>query len=160
MNQRSRAPEARGFTRLSYVLISTRAPSGSRTRTSAMARRQAAATSWARFNRNRIVKEQRAPGRTRTGVAALRVRSPCRWTTSACFVSNPDDYAWSFHVHLLQDLELRDSLELVNTTSSHRGGTKKEPLISATPFSPQLSIYFTVRSFVPAATPSSVMSTL
>ena len=34
-----------------------------------------------------IFKEQsimRAPGRTRTGVAALRVRSPRRWTTSAC----------------------------------------------------------------------------
>lgn len=41
--------QSRRIARLSWVLISafTRAPSGSRTRTSAMARRQAAATSWA-----------------------------------------------------------------------------------------------------------------
>ena len=35
----------------------------------------------------RIVKEPRAPGGTRTLVAALRVRCPCRWTTSAITLS-------------------------------------------------------------------------
>lgn len=49
-----------------------------------MARRQAAATSWARRIMGRIVKERRAPGGTRTLVAALRVRYPRHWTTSAC----------------------------------------------------------------------------
>ena len=37
--------------------------------------------------RRRIVKEPRAPGGTRTHVAALRVRSLRRWTTSACITS-------------------------------------------------------------------------
>jgi hypothetical protein len=38
----------------------------------------------------RIVKEPRAPGGTRTHVAALRVRYPRRWTTSACIGVGPE----------------------------------------------------------------------
>ena len=38
----------------------------------------------------RIVKEPRAPGGTRTHVAALRVRCPRRWTTSACNGVGPE----------------------------------------------------------------------
>ena len=38
----------------------------------------------------RIVKEPRAPGGTRTRVAALRVRCPCRWTTSAILSVGPE----------------------------------------------------------------------
>lgn len=76
-NQRSPAPEAGGLP--GYPIRRwIKAPSGSRTRTSAMARQQAAATSWVRFSTDRIVKEPRAPGGTRTHVAALRVRSPRR----------------------------------------------------------------------------------
>jgi hypothetical protein len=37
-------------------------PSGNRTRTSAMARRQAAATTWAHVNRDRFVKETESTG--------------------------------------------------------------------------------------------------
>ena len=46
LNRRSRAPEARGIPGFPTSCL-WRAPSGSRTRTSALARRQAAATSWA-----------------------------------------------------------------------------------------------------------------
>ena len=42
-----------------------------------------------RFGVDQIVKDQRAPGGTRTLVTALRVRCPCRWTTSACFQVGP-----------------------------------------------------------------------
>jgi hypothetical protein len=38
----------------------------------------------------RIVKEPRAPGGTRTHVAALRVRCLRRWTTSACIGVGPE----------------------------------------------------------------------
>jgi hypothetical protein len=38
----------------------------------------------------RIVKERRAPGGTRTHVAALRGRSLRRWTTSACIGVGPE----------------------------------------------------------------------
>ena len=51
-----------------------------------MARRQAAATSWALRVLIELSKNHTgAPGGTRTRVAALRVRYPCRWTTSARF---------------------------------------------------------------------------
>ena len=66
--------------------VCQRAPSGSRTRTFAMARRQAAATSWARCGLPDC-QRSRAPGGSRTHVAALRVRGPCHWTTSAWTVS-------------------------------------------------------------------------
>ena len=74
---------SRRNSRLSHALMSSiKAPSGSRTRTSAMARQQAAATSWVqRIGPN--CQRSRAPGGTRTHVAALRVRGPRRWTTSA-----------------------------------------------------------------------------
>ena len=52
-----------------------KAPSGSRTRTSAMARQQAAATSWALLECAELSKTSRAPGGTRTHVTALRVRN-------------------------------------------------------------------------------------
>ena len=42
------------------------------------------------FTVPRIVKEPRAPGGTRTHVAALRVRCPRRWTTSACIGVGPE----------------------------------------------------------------------
>src|SRR5262249_54748411 len=41
-------------------------------------------------HRRRIVKEPRAPGGTRTHVAALRGRSLRRWTTSACVTIGPE----------------------------------------------------------------------
>ena len=81
-NQRSRAPEARASTRLSHTLIS-RAPSGSRTHTSAMARRQAAATSWAL---DWLPNCQRPKSTGRESNPRCRITSAvsCRWTTSAC----------------------------------------------------------------------------
>ena len=83
LNQRSPVPETGGIARLSYT-PNARAPSGSRTRTSAMARRPTGVLPvgarcryimGACFVTNSIVKELRAPGRTRTDVAALRVRN-------------------------------------------------------------------------------------
>jgi hypothetical protein len=71
-----------GLIRRGGPLACERAPSGSRTRTSALARQQAAATSWVRSCRpGRVVKDRkttRAQGGTRTHVSALRVRSPGR----------------------------------------------------------------------------------
>ena len=55
-----------------------------------MARRQAAATSWARMWCAELSKNHRAPGGTRTLVAALRVRCPRRWTTSALISVGPE----------------------------------------------------------------------
>ena len=55
-----------------------------------MARRQAAATSSGAIYVGRIVKDRRAPGGSRTHVAALRVRCPCHWTTSACPLVGPE----------------------------------------------------------------------
>ena len=80
LDPRSRAPEARGIPGFP-TSCRLRAPSGSRTRTSAMARQQATATSWAR-KVCRIVKE---PYKS-TG----RDSDPRRRITGA--VSSPLDY--------------------------------------------------------------------
>ena len=39
---------------------------------------------------DKLSKNVKAPGGTRTLVAALRVRCPCRWTTSACVSAGPE----------------------------------------------------------------------
>ena len=54
-----------------------------------MARRQAIATSWARYGVPNC-QRTRAPGETRTLVAALRVQYPRRWTTSAITSVGPE----------------------------------------------------------------------
>jgi hypothetical protein len=78
LNRRSRAPGARGIPGFP-TSCSRRAPSGSRTRTSAMARRQAAATSWAR-SRHAELSKIKSTGRE---------SNPRRRVTSA--VSSPLD---------------------------------------------------------------------
>lgn len=92
-NQRSRAPEARGMARLPHVPLVVD-DSSPKKRPAGF---EPAHPPWrggtlplrhGRLVVRRIVKEPRAPGRTRTGVAALRRRSRRRWTTSA-WMPNP-----------------------------------------------------------------------
>ena len=72
--------------------LAWKAPSGSRTRTSAMARRQAAATSWAHWLEAELSKTQSTgrdsnPRRRRPPLrGGARSAVSCRWTTSACSV--------------------------------------------------------------------------
>ena len=82
-NRRSPAPEAGGLRGLSHA---PSRPSAQRESNPHFRHGKAAGCRYimGTLHRHRIVKEiERAPGGTRTHVAALRVRCPCRWTTSA-----------------------------------------------------------------------------
>jgi hypothetical protein len=80
LNRRSRAPGARGIPGFPTSCW-LRAPSGSRTRTSAMARRQAAATSWA-LRGSQIVKDQEHREGIEPTPYGLKVRRAASYTTT------------------------------------------------------------------------------
>ena len=89
-----------------------------------MARRQAAATSWARLMVCRIVKEPRAPGGTRTLVAALRVRYPRRWTTSAFLSVGPEGLEPSPGGLRVRCAAANTLIPCVLSCTSRRGGNR------------------------------------
>ena len=77
---------------------------------------------------------QRAPGGTRTLVAALRVRCPCRWTTSAWFSVGPEGLEPSPARLRAGDAAantLVPSIESARRESNPRLGAYKAPALTA-----------------------------
>ena len=131
LNPRSRAPGARGIPGFP-TSCSSRAPSGSRTRTSAMARRQAAATSWAR-KVCRIVKdlidERAISARTVHAVDKSGERAPLTQWVGRC--SNPRPLVFSQVLHHLSYRPKRKKPDVFGTPGFGYSSGKLRPGVTS-----------------------------
>ena len=82
------------------------------------------------LRRPRIVKEPRAPGGTRTHVAALRGRSLRRWTTSACIPMGPEGLEPSPNRLRAGRSAARTSVPIDRRESARKESNLRRPVIS------------------------------
>ena len=129
-NRRSPAPEAGGLARLSH--IPSRTESAQRESNPHVRHGKAVGCRYimGTFTVPRIVKEPRAPGGTRTHVAALRVRSPRRWTTSACIGVGPEGLEPSPNRLRAGRSAARTSVPKAHRESARKESNLRRPVIS------------------------------